>query len=179
MIVQPRNFNVADERPIEYRLWEVGVPCYRCEWQEVLRRTTLTPDRNLMYRPVGSQADLEVTVVYYRAGYDATEYDECGKATRLRLELSRAIKCPDVLTHLSTIKAVQQALTESAALERFLSDADAERVRSTFMPMSALDMSAAGSHTRSIATDASQAVHYVLKPNLEGGGNNICKHTNG
>ncbi|KAK5115377.1 hypothetical protein LTR85_009837 [Meristemomyces frigidus] len=173
MVVQPLNFNVADERPIEYGLWDADIPCYRCEWQEVLSRTTLTVDRKLMYRPIGSSTEFEVSVVYYRAGYDAAEYDEQGEETRLRLELSRAINCPDVLTHLTTFKAVQQALTESAALERFLTSADAGRVRSTFMPMYTLNSSPVRLHARAIAMDAAQAVHYVLKPNLEGGGNNV------
>ncbi|KAK4548330.1 hypothetical protein LTR36_010200 [Oleoguttula mirabilis] len=173
MVVQPYNFNVADERPIEYGLWDAGIPCYRCDWQEVLNRTTLTTDRKLLYRLPGSQTELEVTVVYYRAGYDAAEYDTQGMQVRLRLELSTAIKCPDVLTHLTTFKAVQQALTEPDVLKRFLPVGDAERVRDTFMPISTLDTSAKGLQARLNATDAAQAVHYVLKPNLEGGGNNI------
>lgn len=179
MIVQPFNFNIADERPIEYALWEAGIPCYRCEWYSVLERTTLTDGRTLMYRPFGAEYDLEVTVVYYRAGYEAAEYDDHGKETRLRLEMSRAIKCPDVMTHLTTFKAVQQALTQAGALERLLSRSNyagrVEDIRGTFMPMYALDTSAAGLESRKIATDPTQAVDYVLKPNLEGGGNNVYR----
>ncbi|KAK5133146.1 hypothetical protein LTR08_008170 [Meristemomyces frigidus] len=176
MIVQAHNFNVADERPIEYGLWDSGIPCYRCEWQEVLQRTTLTASRKLLYRvnEAGVQAELEVSVVYYRAGYTADEYTEHeGRETRLRLELSCAIKCPDVLTHLTTFKAVQQALTEEGAVERFLSADDAHRVRATFMPIVKVDKVAEGQLFREIATDPRQASHFVLKPNLEGGGNNV------
>ena len=39
MVVQHDNVNIADERPIEYALWDMGVPCLRCEYREVLERT--------------------------------------------------------------------------------------------------------------------------------------------
>ena len=174
MLVQPLNFNIADERPIEYGLWDKDIPCYRCEWQDVLERTTLNADRMLTYRLVGAaEVEWEVSVVYYRGGYDAAEYREQSRETRLRLEMSRAIKCPDVLTHLAGMKAVQQALGEIGVLERFLDEEKAARVRSTFMPMYKLDASDAGQRARKVATDPEQAKHYVLKPNLEGGGNNV------
>lgn len=104
MIVQPFNFNIADERPIEYGLWDCGVPCYRCEWACVMNRTRLAPDRTLFFEE-GSHLH-EVSVIYYRAGYDAAEYSHVGKQVRLRLEISRAIKCPDIAIHLTTLKAV-------------------------------------------------------------------------
>ncbi|EME43161.1 hypothetical protein DOTSEDRAFT_89101 [Dothistroma septosporum NZE10] len=173
MIVQPSNFNVADERPLEYSLWDNHVPCYRCEWQEILTRTTISPDRTLHFTPRPNGPCLEVSVVYYRAGYQAIEYDEPGTEGRLRLELSRAIQCPDVLTHLTTFKAVQEALTTPGALERFLSPGTAQRVRETFMPMQVLNASTAGLKARARAIRRETARNCVLKPNLEGGGNNV------
>ena len=176
MIVQPDNFNIADERPIEYGLWEDhNIPCYRCEWPEVLRRTSLTTtNHKLIFRidNIGVQTELEVSVIYYRAGYTADEYlDDQGRQTRLRLEMARAIKCPDVLTHLTTFKAVQQALTEEGAVERFMSIDAARRIRETYMPM--MKMNTSPSQFHGIATDSRQAAGFILKPNLEGGGHNI------
>lgn len=104
MIVQPFNFNIADERPIEYGLWDSAVPCYRCEWNAALDSCSVASNRALLFR-TGTQL-YEVSVVYYRAGYDAAEYHAGGKQVRLRLELSRAIKCPDIATHLTTLKVV-------------------------------------------------------------------------
>ena len=120
MVVQHDNFNVADERPIEYALWDRDVPCYRCEWKDVLSRTKLQADGTLIFRFSDSQADCKVSVVYYRAGYEAREYGSSGCETRLRLELSNAIKCPDIATHLTTSKTVQQALAQPGALARFM-----------------------------------------------------------
>lgn len=106
MIVQPFNFNIADERPIEYGLWGSHIPCYRYEWEAFTDRgdLTLAPDRALLFRN-GSQIH-EVSVIYFRAGYEAEEYSQVGKQLRVTLEISRAIKCPDIATHLTTLKAV-------------------------------------------------------------------------
>lgn len=106
MIVQPYNFNIADERPIEYGLWDSGVPCYRYQWESEIESSelSLAPDRTLLFRK-GSHLH-EVSVVYFRAGYDATEYAPVGKQMRLKLELSRAVKCPDIATQLTTLKVM-------------------------------------------------------------------------
>jgi len=176
MPVEPFNFNIADERPIEYGLWDADVPCYRCNWLDITERTTLTEDRTLRFRPaLDTNIELEVSVVYYRAGYAAKDYDQAGQTVRLTLELSRAIKCPDVLTHLTTFKVVQQALTQPDVVERFLPLESVATVRQTFVPMLPLDASPAGLSARKIAMDPKQAVNYVLKPNLEGGGNNVYR----
>lgn len=177
MIVQPYNFNIADERPIEYSLWDKGIPCFRCIWNSVLTQTTLADDRTLLFRPSICSSEFEVSVIYFRAGFETHEYDDAGKATRLRLEVSRAIKCPDVLTHLTTFKIVQQALTAPEIVKKFLSSRceDIKRVLETFMPMHLLDSSNEGLEMRRIAKNPNDAVKYVLKPNLEGGGHNIYR----
>ena len=43
------------------------------------------------------------------------------------------------------------------------------------MPIQSLDSSPAGTQARAAALDPKQAVNYVLKPNLEGGGHNIYR----
>lgn len=48
-----------------------------------------------------------------------------------------------------------------------------ERIRSTFVTIYPLDHSEAGKTAVALATDAEKAVDYVLKPQREGGGNNI------
>lgn len=121
MIVQPRIFNVADERPIEYALWDAEVSTYRVEFpSQVLSHTSLSPSRELLFHCPGSTTPLEVSVVYFRAGFEAKECVGSGKEARVRLERSRAIKCPSILSHLTTFKKVQQALTNSENLDWFL-----------------------------------------------------------
>ena len=169
MPVQPTNFNIADERPLEYGLWDESIPCYRCDWPDIISQTTLTPDRSLLFQRF--DLTFEVSLVYYRAGYEAHEYaTPSGISTRLRLELSRAIKCPDVLTHLTTFKSVQAALTHHSALAYLdISPDDQARLAETFMPMFSL----ADPGCLKLVQNTPEIGDWILKPNLEGGGHNI------
>lgn len=110
-----------------------------------------------------------------RAGYDEHEYrDQVGIAARVRLESSRAIKCPSLLSHLTTFKKVQQELSTPGMLERFLSAPEAAKLSKTFMPMYPLDsISSLGQHGRALALDPTTAAGHILKPSLEGGGHNV------
>ncbi|KAF5866912.1 hypothetical protein ETB97_008717 [Aspergillus alliaceus] len=173
-VVQPNNFNIADERPLEYALWDQDVPAYRVDYpDDFLQYTTLTESRELLFHPpwLGSKC-VEVSVAYMRAGYEAYEYDSIGQEARLRIELSLAIKCPSLLAHICTFKKVQCALTAPGALEHFLSPEKAAMIRSTFVSMYSFDDSDIGSRARHLATDQKLARNYILKPSLEGGGHN-------
>ena len=51
----------------------------------------------------------EVSVCYFRAGYTPNDFhDEKDWDSRLLLERSKAIKCPNVYYHLAGTKKVQQ-----------------------------------------------------------------------
>ncbi|KAI7159833.1 cora-domain-containing protein [Hortaea werneckii] len=175
MVVQPRNFNIADERPIEYGLWAGDVPCYRCKWPDVLSSTRLLDNGMLLYIPTTtSEVEIEVSVVYYRAGYDEAEYlTDLGRQTRLQLEMSKAIKCPDVLGHLAGIKGVQQALAEPGNVKEFLPQEQAKDVQAVLMSMRNLDTLASELEARGKALDEDTVRDQVIKPNLEGGGHNF------
>ncbi|PYH79351.1 putative glutathione synthetase [Aspergillus uvarum CBS 121591] len=177
-VVQPQNFNIADERPVEYALWnrDSPVPAHRVEWgDDLLEYTSLSKTKELLFHPpwLQSQTPIEISVVYLRAGYEADEYDHAGKRARVRLETSRAIKCPSLLAQILTFKKVQQALAEPGSVERFLSPEKAAKIRKTFVPMYPLDESQAGVRARRWAADPDVAENFVLKPSLEGGGHNV------
>lgn len=217
-VVQPHNYNIADERPIEYALWNPTdgkdddngvIPTYRVEFgHDVLHDTILTESRELLFHPgprrKKNQKPVEISVIYMRAGYEAGEYSPAagGREARLRLEKSRCIKCPSLLTHIATFKRVQQALTAPGALERFLPPEKVEVIRDTFVPIYPLDNeSEAGRYARSLVESyycsststestsdtndgsgdetchreeiAPRNFNYVLKPSREGGGHNV------
>ncbi|KAL8793591.1 MAG: hypothetical protein Q9195_003854 [Heterodermia aff. obscurata] len=176
-VVQPRNVNICDERPLEYVLWEHDIPAYRAIFgTQLLEHTTLSPSRELLYHPPSLSEGVEIAVVYMRAGYDFEEYSPAGVEARFRLERSRAIKCPSILSHLATFKKVQQELAIPGVLEKFLSPKEAAIVSGTFAPMFPLDEeSIAGKTGRQLACDPKTASSYVLKPSLEGGGHNIYR----
>ncbi|KAE8394978.1 hypothetical protein BDV23DRAFT_169019 [Aspergillus alliaceus] len=155
-VVQPDNFNIADERPIEYASWnrDTLVPAYRADFpDDFLRFTTLTESHELLFHPpwLGFQ--------------DSHEYGDAGKEARLQIELSRAIRCPFMLSHICTFKKAQCVLTAPGALERFLSQEKADIIRSTFVPMYPLDNSDSGAHARQLATDRKLSRNF-MKPSF-------------
>jgi glutathione synthase len=133
----------------------------------------------------------EVAVIYYRAAYTPNDYptnDEWG--TRLLLERSRAIKCPSMALQLAGAKKVQQVLTEPGVLEDFLlgperpdvgfgegagrvTRADIEKLRKTWIGLWPMDDSSLGRQAHQMAMQ--EPHRFVLKPQREGGGNNIYR----
>ncbi|KAK8221221.1 glutathione synthetase large chain [Phyllosticta capitalensis] len=180
-VVQDPERNVFDQRLLEYSLLnKSGVRSFRVPFSKVLDETKLDSQRNLIYRPKHAPGkEFEVSTVYFRAGYSPDDYlgdNEWG--ARLHIERSCAIKCPSILLQLAGCKKVQQVLAtpHSPHLARFLSDEETvARVKKTFAPIYPLDRSEAGLEARKLATDTNSAQRYVLKPQREGGGNNIYR----
>lgn len=182
-IVQDPERNIFDQKLIEYEVRESAISIFRLVFPQVLQHTHIVEDgaRQLVYVPPHAPyTPYEVTVVYYRAGYSPKEYpSETAWAARLHLERSAAIKCPSVLTHLAGSKKIQQVLAtpSSPDLDRFLQSTPdwADRIRATFTNIYPLDESAAGLEARRLALDPETAQRYVLKPQREGGGNNVYR----
>jgi len=188
-LVQDPERNIFDQRHLEYELREDGSPIqvFRLPFAEILSHTSInaTPKRELLYHlPSNPTITFEVAVVYFRAGYGPGDYpDKSAWQARLQIERSNAIKCPTILTQLAGAKKVQQVLatpdssSTPSILHRFIR-ADAEVVQqleNTFTNIFPLDDSSAGLEARKIAIDPEQCKGYVLKPQREGGGNNIYR----
>ncbi|KAL0262123.1 Glutathione synthetase [Diplodia seriata] len=180
-VVQDPERNVFDQRHLEYSLFvENGVRVFRVPFSNVLSCTELDSERNLIYHPPHTPGKaFEVTTIYYRAGYSPDDFPTDTEWTvRLHLERSRAIKCPSILLQLAGCKKVQQVLAtpHSPHLARFLpNESTAARVLQTFAPIYPMDKSEAGQEARRLATNVETAQRYVLKPQREGGGNNIYR----
>ena len=131
----------------------------------------------------------EVSVVYFRAGYTPNDYlkhTEEEWAARDVIECSNAIKCPSIGYHLAGSKKVQQALAAPGVLEDFMKDRpeDVALLRSCFAGLWALDEentddtisnkgNVSGGHAEAITDAIEHPERYVLKPQREGGGNNV------
>ncbi|MCJ1282974.1 hypothetical protein MMC26_002301 [Xylographa opegraphella] len=182
-IVQCPERNIFDQRHIEYQLQTLGHTIFRLPFDLIQTHTaipTSNPSRPLIYTPPHSPSiPYEVSTLYFRAGYSPDEYTHpAAWSARLHLERSAAIKCPSILTHLAGSKKVQQVLATPGShhLERFLSDPDIlDPVRRTFSAIYPLDDSPAGKEAKAIALDPERSKSYVLKPQREGGGNNIYR----
>lgn len=112
-------------------------------------------------------------MIYFRAGYEPGHYHgEKEWAARLRIEQSMAIKCPSIQYHLAGTKKVQQALASRQALTRFIGDeASIDAVLEVFTRLYSLDMNEEGEAAVRLAL--ADPEKYVLKPQREGGGNNV------
>ncbi|KAH7572013.1 hypothetical protein JRO89_XS04G0185400 [Xanthoceras sorbifolium] len=123
----------------------------------------LLPDGTLL---VGGQ---EIAVVYFRAGYTPTDYpSESEWRARLLMEQSSAVKCPSISYHLAGTKKIQQELAKPNVLERFLDNKEEiAKVRKCFAGLWSLDDS------EIISQAMERPELYVMKPQREGGGNNI------
>ena len=185
-IVQNPENNAFDQHALASVLLDRdGIPSFRLPFADTLAHTNIPKEstfRPLIYVPPHSpEMPYEATTVYFRAGYSPDEYHTSGAwDARLHLERSAAIKCPSILTHLAGSKKVQQILAtpSSPYLEKFLLPNRSaakyiDRVRNTFAAIYPLDDTPAGKHALSIATDTQKSEGYVLKPQREGGGNNI------
>lgn len=116
---------------------------------------------------------IEVSVFYFRAGYRPDEYVSRKEwDLRLVIEKSKAIKCPNIAFQIVGCKKFQQELTDPKVLERFVSGEDEKTaLLQTFTEIYPLDQTPKGQEALSKAI--SQPEHFVLKPQREGGGNNI------
>ncbi|XP_028266550.1 glutathione synthetase-like [Parambassis ranga] len=167
-LVEESQRNIFDQRYIENELWKRNIPTARKRFNDVCKTGTLDKDKRLF---VDGQ---EVAVVYYRNGYMPENYtSEQTWEARLLMERSLAVKCPDIGTHLAGTKKVQEVLARPGVVERFFPDQPhvVEQIRATFAGLYTLDMGPEGDKTVEIALASPD--RFVLKPQREGGGNNL------
>uniref|UniRef100_M4BE13 Glutathione synthetase n=1 Tax=Hyaloperonospora arabidopsidis (strain Emoy2) TaxID=559515 RepID=M4BE13_HYAAE len=170
-VVQPNETNAIDQRWLEYKLWEHhGI--------QVLRRTLAEVDAHgkLVERDGKRTLNLdgrEVAVAYYRSAYTPNDYPtEQEWAGRTIIERSFAIKCPSIAYHLAGTKKVQQVLADPVILRRFMSEEEATQLESSFAGLYGLEInSPTVEEVKKMAIANPHA--YVLKPQREGGGNNL------
>ena len=183
-LVQDNERNIFDQLAVStHLLRKHNIPSFRLPTSAILTHTSIpptstNPSRPLIYTPPSSPTTpYEVTTVYFRALYAPSEYTSPTHwAGRHHLERSCATKCPSILLHLSGSKKIQQVLTSTSPdhLARFLpthSPSTLQTLRSTFAPQYSLT----DPEGLSLATNPSSAANHVLKPQREGGGNNIYR----
>ncbi|XP_060238979.1 glutathione synthetase isoform X2 [Meriones unguiculatus] len=167
LIAQEKERNIFDQRAIENELLDRSIHVIRRRFEDVSERGSLDPNRRLF------MDGQEVAVVYFRDGYMPSQYSPQNWEARLLLERSCAAKCPDIATQLAGTKKVQQELSRVGLLEVLLPGQPevVARLRATFAGLYSLDMGEEGD--QAIAEALAAPSHFVLKPQREGGGNNL------
>ncbi|XP_072168975.1 glutathione synthetase-like [Diadema setosum] len=168
-IVQADENNIIDQRQLEYAVRECDprVKVIRRTLTDMGQRAELREDRRLFID------GMEVAVIYYRSGYVPTHFpSDTEWRAKLIGEQSRAAVCPSVSFHLAGTKKIQQELAKPGVLERFLEDeALANLIRTTFAEQCSLDQTPEGEEAAKRGIE--NPMKFVMKPQREGGGNNI------
>uniref|UniRef100_A0A2K5YGJ3 Glutathione synthetase n=1 Tax=Mandrillus leucophaeus TaxID=9568 RepID=A0A2K5YGJ3_MANLE len=167
LIAQEKERNIFDQRAIENELLARNIHVIRRTFEDISEKGSLDQDRRLF---VDGQ---EIAVVYFRDGYMPRQYSLQNWEARLLLERSCAAKCPDIATQLAGTKKVQQELSRPGMLEMLLPGQPeaVARLRATFAGLYSLDMGEEGD--QAIAKALASPSRFVLKPQREGGGNNL------
>ncbi|QPG73142.1 hypothetical protein FOA43_000448 [Brettanomyces nanus] len=169
-VIQPNERNAFDQRAIEYTLFDdFGIVSKRIDLARVTSEVVVDEISHRLY-----YEGREVSVVYYRSGYSPHDFEvkeawDC----RVLLETTLAIKCPSLLAQLSGAKKIQQLLTDESILAKFYDKQDKSELHSTFCKIYPLDDSARAAAAKKLAFECPE--NFVLKPQREGGGNNIYK----
>ncbi|CAI5484933.1 unnamed protein product [Closterium sp. Yama58-4] len=174
MVVQKPERNMYDQHCLSQLVWQRhGIRVLRRSLREVQQQGAITDAGEL------TVDGHRISVVYYRAGYGPGDYPtDLEWEVRLLLERSAAVKCPTIAYHLAGAKKVQQQLAQPGVLERFVSDeASLQAMRQCFAGLWSLEDDGRGddgAERRAIIAKAIQEPsEFVLKPQREGGGNNI------
>jgi glutathione synthase len=178
-VVQEGETNTVDQRLLEFALWENhGIPVKRMSLTKLHSELETAETGAISLKSTGQ----EVAVVYFRAGYAPTDYPDGDGGiewqARLKLEQSRATKCPSLGYHLAGTKKVQQELARPGILERFFPGVD-EATKVGAMRACFAGLYSMGNDATAEDIAAAQQVldggesQFVLKPQREGGGYNF------
>lgn len=173
VIIEELNQHVADQRTVEYQFTKrTGAKVRRLTLPQCADQVWL--DGNKANRLWITGETLQIGVVYFRSGYLPDHYkSDLEWQTRLKLERSAAIKCPFIGAHLAGTKKIQQVLASTDLNQAFGIDKAIEaRLKRTFAKMFSLDMDDPATE-KTKQTVAAHPDCFVLKPQLEGGGNNL------
>ncbi|MEY3044341.1 MAG: glutathione synthase [bacterium] len=165
MLVQPKERNWFDQMGLFAALSQRGVRVVRATLAEVHQKGKLK-NGDLW---VGPQ---RIGVVYFRAGYAPGDLpDEDSRSARRMLEASSAVLVPEASMQLAGTKKIQQVLADSSILSEFVPESVADQLKAYFAMMFGLEEEVEGRPAREFL--AENAEQFVLKPQREGGGNNV------
>ena len=170
-IVEPSEKNEIDQRLLELTL-------FNNHGLLVDRKSLEACNTDCVLGSAGqlSAGETEYSIVYFRSGYSPKDYPtEIEWQARTLIEVSRAVKCPTIPGQLAGTKKIQQIWFSlpDKVFERFgltvgRPDSEADRIRSVFAVQ--------GDPSTDASMRASAIAHpadWVLKPQREGGGNNL------
>lgn len=177
-VVQDNERNTGDQYTLSFNLLQHhSIRSIRRTMSELHAAMQLVAMGDDEYQPPVAviEGKYVATVFYFRCAYVPGDFkDERCWSARQMIELSSAVKCPSIPYHLAGFKKIQQLLCSDAVLSKYCADPAVRlQLQSTFKGQYSLDADEVGeAHVAERIHDAlAHPRKYVLKPQLEGGGN--------
>ena len=168
-VVQENEKNVFDQRTIENELYEkYNILSKRLTLNEITKNCKVDEKGQISYE------EKIISLFYFRAGYTPSDYkDEESWKGREMIELSTAIKVPNINLFLTTLKVFQYELTKPDILKKYINEElisnDIIRFFTKIYYLRDMDKEKQKELFNQITSNPHS---YVIKPQREGGGNN-------
>lgn len=168
-VIEDVSYNICDQRFHEFYIRDnfPYIRVIRKTLTQIQQQGSLGPYKELFVQ------GQEVSVVYFRAGYEPGHYPtEREWDARWLVERSKAIKCPSISYHLTGTKKIQQELAIPGVLKRFFDDEEKiHQVQEIFAGLYGLEDDDNGK--KAVEMALKNPHKFVLKPQREGGMNNV------
>lgn len=169
LIIVPTTFeaNMFDQRRTEKLFFENGVECLRLTLEDVYNNSEFDESNGKLF-----VKGHEVGIIYFRAGYIPDHYpNEKAWKAREFIEMSQAIKCPNIDSQLINFKIFQVYLAKDEVLQHFVPEIEKRRnFQKNFAKF--WDFEDSSKIPELLAMVEADPTLYVLKPQREGGANN-------
>jgi len=178
-VVQNHEGNIFDQFLLQESLVDKHqIQIRRMTLAEIAKHAIIDNATGKLFISLEDGNNVEVSVIYFRAGYTPTDYpSEDEWEGRRKIEAAwRCVKCPTLGYQLAGSKIVQQRLSDEGEVERFLTSSASLKVRSCFTELYSLSPSTrrTSEHLGSLISRVIEEPNdWILKPQREGGGNNI------
>eukprot|EP01017_Pseudomicrothorax_dubius_P039715 TRINITY_DN6125_c0_g1_i5.p1 TRINITY_DN6125_c0_g1~~TRINITY_DN6125_c0_g1_i5.p1 ORF type:complete len:616 (-),score=101.01 TRINITY_DN6125_c0_g1_i5:10-1857(-) len=168
-VVDEKEWNVFDQRCVELDLLKSsGIHSVRKTLAEIAENAVFNENDGSI-----TIDGLEVALFYYRTGYTPKHYPtQVQWKARTLIESSRAFKLPCVEFQLLNLKYFQLVLSKEKELRRFVEEEDdIRRLQETFALFWSFESEEETKEIYEIVKKNPRG--FVLKPQREGGGNNV------
>ena len=168
MVVDEDRFTFYDQQILMNSAELEGIPTLRVGSRDLVSCYRRDVHTNKLY-----VHDKEIAIVYYRTFYTPANFPTPEMWTlRAEMELSAAVNVPNVRHTLVNMKLFQMRLSDPGFLARYTGSAEeTSRLGLLFHPTLPLDLNPEGDRNAQLGID--HPGEYVLKPQREGGGNNL------
>eukprot|EP01080_Neovahlkampfia_damariscottae_P003507 gene3507-6155_t len=162
-VIQEHERNIGDQKHLEHYLWEkYQLQVQRLTFKEILEKCEMNSETNEI-----TFNGKVISVFYFRAGYTPNDYPTDNEwKSRLMIERSTAIKCPSIAYQLCGTKKIQQLLTKTDLLEKYVTKEEGALLKEVFTGIWDLE-----NNDEMIEKAIKNTDLYVVKPQREGGGN--------